>query len=596
MSVADKITRLTTARDNIRTVLSSKGINASENGFEDFADDIRNIPSDITIEPLNVTENGTYIAPSGKAYSPITAKIRRGLPINISTHINSQTGKWERPAGWPDLDSITLGQDMDIDELYMTYDLSRTEGWGWIGLGATTTGNVDWTVERGHLSDGTFVTDEAFTIASNDFFRQTLDNTKGNIQLWRMRGYRITNYGFVPNSSITSNNFANNLQPCVEVVGRLGFVTSLMYSRGTLGTSKCTGTVWLERFMVDINTGAIIGMNDVFDQCYSLQDIDVSSWDTSSVANMSYMFNQCYSLQNIDVSGWDTSSVTSMGGMFSQCHSLQGIDVNNWDTGSVISMNYMFNQCYNLQGIDVSGWDTSSVTNMGGMFFQCYNLQGIDVSGWDTSSVTDMSYMFNQCHNLQGIDVSGWDTSSVTDMSYMFNQCYSLQSVNVNNWDTGAVTDMNSMFQQCYNLQSIDMSNWDTKAVTKMGGIFSECYTLQSVDMSNWDAGAVTNMSGIFNQCYNLQSVNAAGVNITKLINNTPYLNLASLVTLYPFVISTNQSFSSATKLSIDSLIRIINSLPEVTTTRTLALGQTNKLKLTAEQIAIATEKGWTVA
>ena len=45
MSVADKITRLTTARDNIRTALSNNNIDASESGFEDFADDISNISS-----------------------------------------------------------------------------------------------------------------------------------------------------------------------------------------------------------------------------------------------------------------------------------------------------------------------------------------------------------------------------------------------------------------------------------------------------------------------------------------------------------------------------------------------------------------------
>lgn len=43
MSVADKITRLTTARDNIRTALGNKGIDASESGFEDFAEDIGSI-------------------------------------------------------------------------------------------------------------------------------------------------------------------------------------------------------------------------------------------------------------------------------------------------------------------------------------------------------------------------------------------------------------------------------------------------------------------------------------------------------------------------------------------------------------------------
>ena len=192
--------------------------------------------SSVTVEPLTVAENGTYTAEAGKAYSPVTVKIRKGIPINSSTHINPQTGEWERPAGWPDLDSVTLGQDTDIAELYMTYDLSKTEGWGWIGLGATTTGDVDWTVERGHLSGTQFVADETFTVASNGFFRQPLDSTKGSIQLWRMRGYRITKYGFASNASTSAENFVNDLQPCVEGAGRLGFVTNLSSAINTEGT------------------------------------------------------------------------------------------------------------------------------------------------------------------------------------------------------------------------------------------------------------------------------------------------------------------------------------------------------------------------
>jgi len=40
----------------------------------------------------------------------------------------------------------------------------------------------------------------------------------------------------------------------------------------------------------------------------------------------------------------------------------------------------------------------------------------------------------------------------------------------------------------------------------------------------------------------------------------------------------------------------IINNLAEVTNVQKLMLGTTNKTKLTINEIAIATEKGWTVA
>jgi hypothetical protein len=55
-------------------------------------------------------------------------------------------------------------------------------------------------------------------------------------------------------------------------------------------------------------------------------------------------------------------------------------------------------------------------------------------------------------------------------------------------------------------------------------------------------------------------------------------------------------SFSSSSKLTHDSLMSIINNLATVTSKQTLTIGATNKAKLTDDEIAVATEKGWTVA
>lgn len=77
MSIEQQLTRLTTARNNIRTALNNKGVAASEHGFEDFASDITAIPQeqDITVEPLTVTENGTYTPEAGKAFGLVTVSV-----------------------------------------------------------------------------------------------------------------------------------------------------------------------------------------------------------------------------------------------------------------------------------------------------------------------------------------------------------------------------------------------------------------------------------------------------------------------------------------------------------------------------------------
>ena len=59
-----------------------------------------------------------------------------GIPISI--HINSETGRWERPLEYPNLDAIDLPED--FDGVYMTYDLRKTPSYAWIGVWATTSG------------------------------------------------------------------------------------------------------------------------------------------------------------------------------------------------------------------------------------------------------------------------------------------------------------------------------------------------------------------------------------------------------------------------------------------------------------------------
>ena len=60
---------------------------------------------------------------------------------------------------------------------------------------------------------------------------------------------------------------------------------------------------------------------------------------------------------------------------------------------------------------------------------------------------------------------------------------------------------------------------------------------------------------------------------------------------------SVSVDFSSQTKLTQESLLSILQQLPEVDgETQILTLGSTNLAKLSSEQIAIVTNKNWTLA
>ena len=212
-----------------------------------------------------------------------------------------------------------------------------------------------------------------------------------------------------------------------------------------------------------------------------------------------------------------------------------------------------------IEGI-ISYSDTSSVTNMGSMFSGCRSL--ITIPQLDTSKVTDMGSMFYYCPSLTTIPQL--DTSSVTNMGNMFNGCSKL--TNIPQFDTSKVTYMNGMFQGCSKLTNIPQL--DTSSVTNMAQMFYDCTSLTTIP--RLDVSSVTNINYIFMYCRSLKSILMTGMKVSFDI-------------------------ASSTKFEESDLVTILNNLATVTSTQTLTMGSTNLAKLTDEEKAIATNKGWTL-
>lgn len=110
--------------------------------------------------------------------------------------------------------------------------------------------------------------------------------------------------------------------------------------------------------------------------------------------------------------------------------------------------------------------------------------------------------------------------------------------------DSKNVTDVNSMFSHCSKITTIPQL--DTSNVTDMGSMFSSCSSLTDIHMIN---------------------INAS-------------LNI-----------------SSSKKFTREALVEIIGNLKAQTSgSKKLTMGSTNLAKLTDEDKAVATGKGWTLA
>ena len=252
-------------------------------------------------------------------------------------------------------------------------------------------------------------------------------------------------------------------------------------------------------------------------------------------------------------------------------------------TGNVTGMSAMFYGCTLL--VTVPAFDTSNVTNMQSMFYECTSLESVPT--FDTSNVTDMGYMFWRCTSLKSVPT--FDTSNVTNMHSMFYHCTSLESAPA--FDTSKVRSMNRLFYECTSLKSVPA--FDTSNVTDMGSMFGYCSSLESVPA--FDTSKVESMGAMFYGCTSLKSVPAFDMSNVKSMGSM-FSGCTSLKSVLMENIGYNLDISASTQFEASDLVVILNNLKTVYQTRTLTMGATNLAKLTDEQKAIATNKGWTLA
>lgn len=187
----------------------------------------------------------------------------------------------------------------------------------------------------------------------------------------------------------------------------------------------------------------------------------------------------------------DSSRVTTFERMFQLCFALEHVDVSTWNTSSATSLKAMFQGCSKIGGIDVSKWNTSNVSdlsmflNMGNTQYTNTNLTELDVSNWDVSNVTNLTQFINICNGLAYLDVSKWDTSACTTMKGAFYLCGGLETLDVSKWDTSACTDMYQTFRQCYALTELDLSNWNTAKVTTFSNMLLNTRNLRKLSLGS---------------------------------------------------------------------------------------------------------------
>lgn len=156
-----------------------------------------------------------------------------------------------------------------------------------------------------------------------------------------------------------------------------------------------------------------------------------------------------------------------------------------------------------------------------------------------------------------------------------------------------------SAYRMCYGCTALEeVDECDLRNATNCMYAFYGCSNLRIIHYLNTDNA--TSVSEMFHGCKSLVRI-GSWVDFSNVSSqmDTTFTSCSALQEIrFKGTIKADLWVNGCSNLSVDSLLSILEALKDFSTTggtHKLTLGTRNKAKLTAEQLAIATNKGWTL-
>lgn len=252
------------------------------------------------------------------------------------------------------------------------------------------------------------------------------------------------------------------------------------------------------------------------------------------------------------------------------------------------------------KNVDLTMISPRNETSLGMLFHGNTNLTNINVSNWDTSNITSLKGAFASMQNLESVDFAEWNVSKVTTFYALFDDSRKVNTIDVSKWDTSSATNMEWMFCRI-NATKLDVSNFNTSNVTNMHAMFIGNSSLIQLDVSNFDTSNVLNIDTMFAYLDVCEELNINGLNLARCtsINKTfAYSNFKVIRCdglKFPNIDMSKIGLNYSTALTVDNIVGLLNALPQSDKGYSFQIGSDNIAKLSDEQKAIATDKGWTL-
>ena len=152
-----------------------------------------------------------------------------------------------------------------------------------------------------------------------------------------------------------------------------------------------------------MNTSKATQISAMFADCSSLETLDLSNFDTSNVTAMSSLFSYAKNLKHIQFGEkFTTEKVTRSPYMFQGCYALEELDLSSFAMPVNNEMKGMFKFCRNLKKLTFGEkFSAAKATDVSQMFWSCDGLNALDLSAFDLQSVQYADLMLGMDNLLE---------------------------------------------------------------------------------------------------------------------------------------------------------------------------------------------------
>ena len=339
----------------------------------------------------------------------------------------------------------------------------------------------------------------------------------------------------------------------------------------------------ISKFPDGFDWSEISDMRNIFDNMTSVKDLGNINIILKP-SSLYRTFASCNSLGTYPKI--DTSEVTSMEYCFSRN---QAIEECPYDFPACTNADYAFEYTYSLKSMP------DFITKVPSINYVFYH-SGIDTLGNIVFEASSAKCCFHHCHSLTTCGtVSFPNTTQLWDC---FNSCTSL--VSFGGLVADKVTSVKGFICECGNLET--MGDFNCPSLTDIYGFAWNDAKLKKAP--HFNSTKLQNIGRAYYKCTSLEEI--PGFDCTNVNDTGTFATSCPALTTVGALqnLKMSISFADSPLLAVESMMNIINSIYDFTgngktpgyNQGTLTLGSTNLAKLTDEQKASATLKGWTLA